>query len=295
MNKLIILLIVPLLFFVIAPASAQDGYYAAIEKSLMKGTDVAGVDTLNKTGYRLDLSGLDSLHAYLEMETAARMRLLCVGIKTGFTASADTVKDTVLVWADSAGTGTKCISWQAVKQAFSGAVPTTLKFYVRVDSTGQLPTGGTAKYFALHIREFPRNAGYSGSAYTIIDTTYMTGAVADLLINTAPILKIPWRIDSMNVFVHYGDSCNWRLLASAVKYALDDTTDATLKGDTVLVASGIATKAGIKGITWQNICAAFGGAPPPEIKFRLLIDKDKSALRSRDKWVALLGKEYARK
>lgn len=99
-------------------------------------------------------------------------------------------------------------------------------------------------------------------------------------------------LDSLHAFIEYSDSVYCRLLGAAVHATLDEQDSAALVKDTVCIKAFSATKAGTKGITWQDLKQAWGGAVPPDFKLYLYADRDGTGRAAGGGEAAITAKEF---
>jgi hypothetical protein len=157
MMKSRVLLITLLALLIGVSAFAQPNpVYVAMEKAYMVG----GLkDSLYSHCYVLDLRHLDSAQLFIELPDSGNVRTLGAGIfQSMTTATADTVKDTVLIRKDTLiKRGMLCITWNEIVKAFGGAVPPVIKLYVFVDQNAS-SFWRRLLQFGVTVKEYPRRS-----------------------------------------------------------------------------------------------------------------------------------------
>lgn len=138
---------------ILLPASIHAQVYPIMEPAKVVGLSKDSIYTSDD----VPTSKIDSGHVFLE-STADSLNgtLLAAPVKhTLDNSDAAVIKDTVTVKAISrtGRSGTIGVTWQELKQAFGGAVPPDIRFYLRLDkdATTQIYS---LKEVALVWREF---------------------------------------------------------------------------------------------------------------------------------------------
>lgn len=120
------------------------------------GTGTLGRDSLvTPSGTDIvECAKLDSLHLFLETNGAVNLRLLVSPVKLHLEyLESTTIADTLLVKnVTRTASGTSGVTWQELRQAFSGAVPPRIQFYLFADSNAT----GKGVAIGANVKEYYR-------------------------------------------------------------------------------------------------------------------------------------------